>query len=394
MFGTHDSRISSVPTSAITMDAKPTEIIQAQTGADVCSNTVVFRSIDNRKFIMLKEQLNVAAGGFPPAILSSKADVQLSKPSDVLKVLFQYVAADTDHHGPTLEHINFFLLLSVAEAAEKYEVYQAIAAMQPEFGELEHISDGGSLCLHGKHTYGGDSFFNEAMSLHVQKMVLMETLPPWNVIQNSGGQFKRGKEWKDRFADLFLPRLPEETSSHYQERLAYGKEIFLHPIIEGLEKIVEDKGIRATGFRLSSISFGAIESLLAEEYIWRMIIHGVTGALVESPCYFDLDNPTSDEDVIDRLQRYYEEFKFIPPSEREEGLPEVLKEEGIDTDSWIAKATPYNSLKPAAISFKMSCPPIVSPEMITYCRNAIRSGTIVTGQLLDEETVSIPDSIF
>ncbi|KAJ3875409.1 hypothetical protein F5051DRAFT_442425 [Lentinula edodes] len=224
-------------------------------------------------------------------------------------------------------------------------------------------------------------------------------------------------EWEDCFADLFLPRFPEETSSHYQERLAYGKEIFLHPIIEGLEKIVEDKGVRATGFRLSSISFGAIESLLVEEYIWRMIIHGVTGALVESPCYFDLDNPNSDENVIDRFQRYYEEFKFIPPSEREEGLPEVLKEEGIDTDSWIAKATPYNSLKPAAISFKMSRPPIVSPEMITYCRNAIRSerkrfeqgvysdlwynlsvyekgGAIVPGQLLDEESVSIPDFIF
>ncbi|KAJ3804639.1 hypothetical protein EV368DRAFT_85848 [Lentinula lateritia] len=131
-------------------------------------------------------------------------------------------------------------------------------------------------------------------------------------------------EWEDRFANLFLPRFPEETSSYYQERLAYGKDIFLHPIIEGLEKIVGDKGVQATGFRLSSISFGAIESLLMEEYTWRMIIHGVTGALVESPCYFDLDNPTSDKDVIDHLQRYYEEFKFIPPSEREEGLPEVL----------------------------------------------------------------------
>ncbi|KAJ3926860.1 MAG: hypothetical protein NXY57DRAFT_966078 [Lentinula lateritia] len=224
-------------------------------------------------------------------------------------------------------------------------------------------------------------------------------------------------EWEDRFADLFLPRFPEETSSHYQERLAYGKEIFLHPIIEGLEKIVGDKGVRGTGFRLSSISFGAIESLLVEEYIWRMIIHGVTGALVESPCHFDLDNPTNDEDVIDRLQRYYEEYKFIPPSEREEGLPEILKEEGIDTDSWIAKATAYNALIPAAVSFKMSRPPIVSPEMITSYKNAIRSerkqfeqgfypdlwynlsvyekgGSIVTGQLIDEDSVSIPDSIF
>ncbi|KAH7868484.1 uncharacterized protein C8R40DRAFT_1177746 [Lentinula edodes] len=224
-------------------------------------------------------------------------------------------------------------------------------------------------------------------------------------------------EWEDQFADLFLPCFPEETSSQYQERLAYGKEIFLHPIIEGLEKIVGDKGIRATGFRLSSISFGAIESLLVKEYTWRMIIHGVTGALVESPCHFDLDNPTSDKDVNDCLQRYYEEFKFIPPSEREEGLPEVLKEEGIDTDSWIAKATPYNALIPAAISFKMFCPPIVSPEMIMYHKNAIRSerkpfkqgvypdlwynlsvyekgGAIVTGQLIDEKSVPIPDSIF
>ncbi|KAJ3897462.1 hypothetical protein F5879DRAFT_813925, partial [Lentinula edodes] len=97
------------------------------------SSTVIFRSIDDRKFVMLKEELGVSAGGFPPAILSSEADAHLSEPSDVLKVLFQYVAADTDHHGPTLEHIDFFLLLSMAEAAEKYEVYQAIAATRPEF---------------------------------------------------------------------------------------------------------------------------------------------------------------------------------------------------------------------------------------------------------------------
>ncbi|KAF8829840.1 hypothetical protein HHX47_DHR2000309 [Lentinula edodes] len=113
--------------------------------ADLAS-TVVFRSIDNKKFIMLKEELDVAAGGFPPANLSSEVDVHLSEPSDVLKVLFQYVAVDTDDHGSTLEHINFFLLLRVAEAAEKYEIYQAIAAIRPEFSAygdiatLEHYS--------------------------------------------------------------------------------------------------------------------------------------------------------------------------------------------------------------------------------------------------------------
>ncbi|KAH7876025.1 uncharacterized protein C8R40DRAFT_1169679 [Lentinula edodes] len=87
---------------------------------------------------MRKKELHIAAGGFPPASLSSEADAQLSEPSDVLKVLFQYVAVDTDDHGPTLEHIDFSLLLSVAEAAEKYEVYQAIAAIRPEFRKFFH----------------------------------------------------------------------------------------------------------------------------------------------------------------------------------------------------------------------------------------------------------------
>ncbi|KAJ3870888.1 hypothetical protein F5051DRAFT_446973 [Lentinula edodes] len=465
---------------------------------------------------MLKEELDVAAGGFPPANLSSEVDVHLSEPSDVLKVLFQYVAVDTDDHGSTLEHINFFLLLRVAEAAEKYEIYQAIAAIRPEFRKFFHshsrqifrfalanwdmslieelsaytanipMEEVAFLmrpcpcmfkrwCL-WRHCHLGTLFKTPADSSREGKIVdnqrrwqayralgyfhFVSDMDPLNgsilgLTRHIGlfiatdfyqimpyifpeinrlvsqltmnGHLRHqafltrlrtvSSEWEDRFADLFLPRFPEETSSHYQERLAYGKEIFLHPIIEGLEKIVGDKGVRATGFRLSSISFGAIESLLVKEYTWRVIIHGVTGALVQSPCHFDLDNPTSDEDVIDRLQRYYEEFKFIPPSEREEGLPEVLKEEGIDTDSWIAKATPYNALIPAAISFKMFRPPIVSPEMIPYYKNAIRSerkrfkqeaypdlwynlsvyekgGAIVTGQLIDEKSVSIPDSIF
>ncbi|KAJ3890087.1 hypothetical protein GG344DRAFT_78214 [Lentinula edodes] len=409
---------------------------------------------------MLKKELDVAAGGFPPAILSSGADVHVPEPSDVLKLLFRYVTADTDHHGPILEHINFFLLLRVAEAAEKYEVYQAIAAMQPEFRKFFHSHSRQILhfalanwdislieelsaytanipmeevaflmrpcprmfkrwCL-WRHCHLGTLFKTPADSSREGKIV--DNQRRWQAYLALGyfhfvSDMDPLNEWEDRFADLFLPRFAKETSSHYQERLAYGKEIFLHPIIEGLEKIVGDKGVRATGFRLSSISFGAIERLLVEEYIWRMIIHGVTGALVESPCHFDLDNPTSDEDVIDRLQRYYEEHKFIPPSEREEGLPEILKEEGIDTDSWIAKATPYNALIPAAISFKMSRPPIVSPEMITSYKNAIRSerkqfeqgfypdlwynlsvyekgGSLVTDQLIDEESVSIPDSIF
>ncbi|KAJ3850682.1 hypothetical protein EV368DRAFT_84283 [Lentinula lateritia] len=97
-----------------------------------CSRIVVLQSLDKVKFIVDKEELELDTSGFPPATTPSYiGDVSpLPERSDVLSILFQYVGSQS--HQPVLDHIEFTLILKVAEAAEKYEVHKAIAAIQFE----------------------------------------------------------------------------------------------------------------------------------------------------------------------------------------------------------------------------------------------------------------------
>ncbi|KAJ4498595.1 hypothetical protein C8R41DRAFT_756675, partial [Lentinula lateritia] len=93
---------------------------------------VVLQSLDKVKFIVDKEELELDTSGFPPATTPSYiGDASpLPERSDVLSILFQYVGSQS--HQPVLDHIEFTLILKVAEAAEKYEVHKAIAAVQFE----------------------------------------------------------------------------------------------------------------------------------------------------------------------------------------------------------------------------------------------------------------------
>ncbi|KAJ3927980.1 MAG: hypothetical protein NXY57DRAFT_1041993 [Lentinula lateritia] len=97
-----------------------------------CSHIVVLRSFDNVKFLIDKEELEVDTSGFPPATTPSYIGEVSSLPecSHILKILFQYVG--TQSSQPVLDQIEFARMLEVAEAAEKYEVHKAIAAVQFE----------------------------------------------------------------------------------------------------------------------------------------------------------------------------------------------------------------------------------------------------------------------
>ncbi|KAJ3916906.1 hypothetical protein F5877DRAFT_1417, partial [Lentinula edodes] len=108
---------------------------------------VVLQSFDNVKFIVDKEELEVDTSGFPPATTPSYIGEVSSLPerSHVLNILFQYVG--TQSHQPVLDQIEFALILKVAEAAEKYEVHKAIAAVQFELRKFLKSNSRELLCF-------------------------------------------------------------------------------------------------------------------------------------------------------------------------------------------------------------------------------------------------------
>ncbi|KAK7462726.1 hypothetical protein VKT23_007313 [Stygiomarasmius scandens] len=93
---------------------------------DKTDGTIAFRSSDNMIFHINPKYLEITTEGFPPSDFvstpSSEA-VSLAEKSDVLELLFQFTCPRVP---PNLDGIGFSLVLEVAEAAEKYVVYNAI----------------------------------------------------------------------------------------------------------------------------------------------------------------------------------------------------------------------------------------------------------------------------
>ncbi|KAF9457609.1 hypothetical protein BDZ94DRAFT_1175170, partial [Collybia nuda] len=86
---------------------------------------VIFKSSDGVLFKLHKINLSVNSRGFPPAEFSTLNEiVQMSETSDILELLFQFCYP---YRRPDLELIEFKVLTSLAEAAEKYEVFPAMS---------------------------------------------------------------------------------------------------------------------------------------------------------------------------------------------------------------------------------------------------------------------------
>lgn len=88
---------------------------------------IIFKSSDNVHFKVHRINLQVASQGFsaPDNTLESSLEevVDLQENSDVLNLLFQYMYPQRQ---PDLKIIKFSLLLKLAEAAEKYQVFSAM----------------------------------------------------------------------------------------------------------------------------------------------------------------------------------------------------------------------------------------------------------------------------
>ncbi|KIK67695.1 hypothetical protein GYMLUDRAFT_237911 [Collybiopsis luxurians FD-317 M1] len=105
--------------------AKTNEIFNAE-DADV-----IIRSSDGVDFRLHKKNLECTTGGFPPAEFPSDLNdiVQLTESANTLEILFHAVYPLP---FPSLRGLQFDTLLTLAEAAEKYEIFSMIQACRRE----------------------------------------------------------------------------------------------------------------------------------------------------------------------------------------------------------------------------------------------------------------------
>ncbi|KAG5644450.1 hypothetical protein DXG03_008349 [Asterophora parasitica] len=125
-------------------------------GFDAVDSEITFKSSDGRLFKLHKKHLEVGAGGFPPSEFSQEPDevVPLPESSETLEVLFQYLYPARHPLLLKLEDaISFGVLASVAEAAEKYQVYMAMDVYMKAMGAKLHDHPCEILIYAEKHGY-------------------------------------------------------------------------------------------------------------------------------------------------------------------------------------------------------------------------------------------------
>ncbi|KAF8328977.1 hypothetical protein F5887DRAFT_131777 [Amanita rubescens] len=87
---------------------------------------ITFQSVDGIMYRIHRKNLECSSGAFPAAEFESKKDevVPMPEHSEVLDLLFTFMYPERQ---PNLKKISFRVLADLAEAAEKYEVFSAIA---------------------------------------------------------------------------------------------------------------------------------------------------------------------------------------------------------------------------------------------------------------------------
>ncbi|KAF8168480.1 hypothetical protein B0H34DRAFT_60951 [Crassisporium funariophilum] len=85
---------------------------------------LILKSSDGVQFHVYRKYLEACTGGFPPAEFPVSGEVvKLSEPAKVLEILLQFIHPQRQ---PSVRDMDIDLFFSLAEAAEKYEVYGAM----------------------------------------------------------------------------------------------------------------------------------------------------------------------------------------------------------------------------------------------------------------------------
>ena len=98
--------------------------LHSLSSVNAADSDIIFESSDNILFHVHRKNLETHAAGFPPAEIDTCGEtVQLTEDGATLELLFAFMYP---RRHPDLESTPFVPLASLAEAAEKYEVFSAM----------------------------------------------------------------------------------------------------------------------------------------------------------------------------------------------------------------------------------------------------------------------------
>ncbi|PFH51731.1 hypothetical protein AMATHDRAFT_58584 [Amanita thiersii Skay4041] len=113
---------------------------------------VIFQSVDGVKYRIHHKNLECSSNGFPPMELGSneKEVASLSEESKILDLLFVFMYPEPQ---PDLEKLSFDVLAALAEAAERYQVFSAMAMCKVHMIANVHQHPLEALSYAARHNY-------------------------------------------------------------------------------------------------------------------------------------------------------------------------------------------------------------------------------------------------
>ncbi|KAJ7114177.1 hypothetical protein C8R43DRAFT_961418 [Mycena crocata] len=143
---------------------------------------VIFRSSDNVLFGIHRPNLETNTEGFPPPEISTSDEiVSLSESSATLELLFQFIYP---RRHPALDEIPFSDLASLAEAAEKYQVFSAMNICRIRMRDVLPLHAAEVLVYAAKHDYPFLVYEAAGFTFDVPRAEVVAMLPahlvlPW-----------------------------------------------------------------------------------------------------------------------------------------------------------------------------------------------------------------------
>ncbi|KAG6916796.1 hypothetical protein DXG01_005319 [Tephrocybe rancida] len=141
---------------------------------------VIFQSSDNVRFHIHRKNLETHTGAFPPAEIETHGEiVTLTEDVSTLDNLFQYVYPQRQ---PDLELLSVDELYKLAEAAEKYEVFNVMAMCKARIKQLASDNPGIAFNYASNHDHQDIMSIAAPLLLDVPLDELVVTLLPRFVI--------------------------------------------------------------------------------------------------------------------------------------------------------------------------------------------------------------------
>ncbi|PPQ80299.1 hypothetical protein CVT26_008827 [Gymnopilus dilepis] len=194
------------------------------------TSDIEIRSSDGFVFQLHRILLETGTGAFPGSDIETGGEIiDLSEPADVLGILFAFLYPKKQ--SDLLEH-SFALVIAVAEAAEKYEVFSAMTLCSLRLMKFLPLHAPDILVHAVKHDYSSLIYAAVPCFARSPFINVVEKLPPSLIIPWARYQ----DAWKGTFKEAFETIYKMEDPTGYRDNLQCHVAVY-PPDLEAIESL-------------------------------------------------------------------------------------------------------------------------------------------------------------